>query len=540
MKINLLNNIINETLSNEIKKRILEESSKQDYYHVTLEGEPIETFSSKEDAEQYVMDNKEKFNNKKLLIDKKPYSSYEEMIDTLDEMGESYEIKEKNMKKKMNENMDRYHKYPESEMQEEDYIDEDALYNEDMYNMPEETISMDEYDENMSEMQPQYGDSHMEEELYELDLDEYGSTDEGATHMCNECGSMLNEEGTCDECSGGMYESKGVCQECGSMMNEEGMCSECGMKEEAHDFDMNEEDEEIREDDPSSYGDWPLDSFGDEEIRGMDYRNKGGYGFKFFPNEPMPKDLDEPYDLNVEDKPRHSKYSHEFELAESKKKKLILKESELIHLIKKMVQESIPGKLTAEKSRAGSKKVNDQHYSEVDKKMKNYLKFEGNDNPEFPHQVGKSVKKEARTNTPKQNDEVDKNYAGLESLKYDTEPSENFKKRLKMAIEGDSSMGNAVYTEKPKSSSSNGAKKPKTAEEKSGNQMKSTKENLEKIKNRSERPDKKDRVIYKKEKVPVDTKNKKDINESKNIINESIKNDIERMKNLYNYNKTIK
>ena len=46
------------------------------------------------------------------------------------------------------------------------------------------------------------------------------------------------------------------------------------------------------------------------------------------------------------------------------------------------------------------------------------LKFDGNDNPEFPKAIGKG-EKVARKNTPQQEDEIKKNFAGLENLDYD-------------------------------------------------------------------------------------------------------------------------
>jgi IMP dehydrogenase/GMP reductase len=116
---------------------------------------------------------------------------------------------------------------------------------------------------------------------------------------------------------------------------------------------------------------------------------------------------------------------------ESKKKKLRLKESELVNLITKMVNESIPGLEAAKNSHKESGKENNAHLADVDKKMKDYLSFDGNDNPEFPKAIGKGDKV-ARKNTPEQEDEIKKNFAGLENLDYDIEPSEQFKKRLKI------------------------------------------------------------------------------------------------------------
>jgi hypothetical protein len=161
--------------------------------------------------------------------------------------------------------------------------------------------------------------------------------------------------------------------------------------------------------------------------------------------------------------------------------------------------------------------------------MKDYLSFDGNDNPEFPKAIGKG-EKIARKNTPEQEDEIKKNFAGLENLDYDIEPSEQFKKRLKMAIDGDKLMGNAPTTEKTNVTPSNGAKLGEEPKDKDGNSIPTpeTAKKIEKqVKNRAE--DKKKRVLYKKEEVPV--------NESKEKFSNILEEEIKKMKDMANYNK---
>jgi hypothetical protein len=293
------------------------------------------------------------------------------------------------------------------------------------------------------------------------------------------------------------------------------------------------------DEDPEETAHMVLNSYFDVKVKGTEYEDYND----------MPEDIEETFD---------EEYMHEGEgmcmecgsmlneegmcmecgvnMNESKRKKIKLKESELVSLIKKMVMESVPGLAVTNKSREGSKKETDKYYGEVDKKMKSYLKFDGNDNPEFPHQVG-TGEKMARKNTPEQQDEIAKNYAGLENLEYDVEPSDRFKERLKMAIEGHSHMGNATETPKPSIKPSNDAPKGKEAKEKSGNQIKTdTPKKIEKqVKNRKK--DLENRVIYKKEKVPVDTakKNDKTLNESK--VPNNVLTEIEKMKKLSSYNK---
>jgi hypothetical protein len=214
---------------------------------------------------------------------------------------------------------------------------------------------------------------------------------------------------------------------------------------------------------------------------------------------------------------------------ESKRKTIRLKESELVKLITKMVNESIPGLEAAKKSHTESGKENKQAMTDVDKKMKDYLSIEGNDNPEFPHQIGKGDKV-ARKNTPEQEDEIKKNFAGLENLDYDIEPDEKFKSRLKMAIEGDKLMGNAPTTEKTNVKPSNGAKLGEEPKDKDGNSIPTpeTAKKIEKqVKDRAE--DKKNRVLYSKEAVPT-------VKESKVSFTSVLEEEIKKMKKIVGYN----
>ncbi len=124
------------------------------------------------------------------------------------------------------------------------------------------------------------------------------------------------------------------------------------------------------------------------------------------------------------------------------KKTIRLSESELVSLIKKMVSEAVPGMETYEKSHKGSGSLNDEALSDVEKKIKDYLNFDGNDNPEFPNQVGGEVK--ARRADDEESEEVaDHRGGGLEDLIYDVEPSKEAQDRHEMALKGDTKMGNS-------------------------------------------------------------------------------------------------
>ena len=218
---------------------------------------------------------------------------------------------------------------------------------------------------------------------------------------------------------------------------------------------------------------------------------------------------------------------------ETKKKKTIkLTESELTKLIAKMVNESIPGLDTYKKAHKESGEQNNKEMNDMMKDVnKNHIDIEGSDKPEFPHPNGKG-EKVARENTKEQDEEVAKNFAGLQNLDYDIEPSEKFKERLKMSILGDKLMGNAPTTEKTNVETSNGAKAEEN-EHKQGNTIETpeTGEKIEKqMKDREE--DKEKRVLYPKEKVPVKT-----MNESKISFSSVLEQEIKKMKSLTEYNK---
>jgi hypothetical protein len=209
---------------------------------------------------------------------------------------------------------------------------------------------------------------------------------------------------------------------------------------------------------------------------------------------------------------------------ESKKKTIRLSETELTKMIAQMVSESIPGLDAAKKSHTESGKENKANIAAVEKKIAATMKFDGNDNPEFPKAIGKG-EKVARKNTPAQEDEIKKNFAGLENLDYDIEPSQQFKDRLKKSIEGHSTTGNAPTTEKTDVKPSNGAKLGEEPKDKDGNVIPTpeTAKGIEKqVKDRQK--DKDNRELY---------NIRSDIKTTKKSINE----EVDKMKKMFNYNK---
>ena len=282
------------------------------------------------------------------------------------------------------------------------------------------------------------------------------------------------------------------CKECGmGYMNEEGMCNECGAP-----YQQMEENH-------------------DEIIDLNDLSNNEG---EMNEDHTCPKCGKEICECGSG-------------MYESKKKTVRLTETELKDLISKMVAESIPGLEAAKKAHKESGTQNKQAVNDIMKDVEGaQLSFDNNDKPEFPHQLNSKTKKVAYSNTKEQDEETAKNFAGLQNLDYDLEPSEEFKKRLKMAIEGDPLMGNGSETEKPSIKPSNGADKGKEAKEKQGNHI-STPETAKKMETqmKDREKDKEDRVLYPKEKVPV--------SESKVSFSNVLLEEMNKMKKLSSYNK---
>ena len=432
MKVSELTTIIENIVSNEIRKTIMEENNgKKEVYHIKCEGIPLATFESEEEANDALPDYKAKHKDGELIIEKGVYENHDDMMDKLDEMNDQLEE---------TENMENTQPMEGNEFSGALKAAKDA---------GEKTFSVDGKEYDVEEC----WSKQMEEELVggqkKLDKNQNGKID-------GQDFKMMKDEKSSDE---------EECDECGSSY-------------------MEEED-------------------GDDDFENMlRGRRKHSYVDK---GEEMPDEMGE------------------------EKKTVRLTETELTNLIAKMVSESIPGLQAAEKSHLESGKENKAHLADVETKMKKLASFDGNDNPEFPKAIGKG-EKVARKNTPEQEEEIAKNYAGLENLEYDIEPSEQFKKRLKMAIEGDTLMGNGKVTEPASIKPSNGAEKGNEAKEKEGNHIQTpeTAKKIEKqVKDREE--DKKNRVLYSKEKVPV--------SESKVNFSSVLDDEIKKMKNISEYNK---
>lgn len=198
---------------------------------------------------------------------------------------------------------------------------------------------------------------------------------------------------------------------------------------------------------------------------------------------------------------------------ESKRKKKILRltESEMVNLIKKMVEESIPGIEVTKKAQTQSKKDNESNAKEVGEKLKKATTIDGGDNPEFPHQ-NNSGTKVARQNNEEENEFVEDNRGGKPiDLDYDYEPSKKFKERLKSSLEGDTKMGNSQDAANVVKSDL-GKKLAKQAERKFKKE--------------------KDAPMYNKDVQPV-----KEVNESEKMNSTVLMEEIQKMKKIASYNK---
>jgi len=220
------------------------------------------------------------------------------------------------------------------------------------------------------------------------------------------------------------------------------------------------------------------------------------------------------------------------QLRESKRKKTVtLNEKEMKALIERIIIEASEPTMDAitRDARDKSAKENADYLKMVEKKIKDYLSFKGNDNPEFPHQIGQGDDaKVARQNTEEQDEIVSDNRGrGPQDLDYDTdgindngEPPKAFQDRMEKALKGDTTMGN--------SQDALNVVKTDTGE-KMWDTIKRRRENLRK------------EPIYPKEPVPVKTKPENEplrpVNEEDEKMKALVAEDIEKMKKLVSYNK---
>ena len=113
-----------------------------------------------------------------------------------------------------------------------------------------------------------------------------------------------------------------------------------------------------------------------------------------------------------------------------------------------------PGISLTQKVHKEDGKENASALKAVEKKLKKYLDIENTSNPEFPHQNNSAVDPKSGTYKYYRNDDKQQEYiddfrgGGLEDLEYDTDPGKEFKDRVTKYLEGSSETGNAMEDEK--------------------------------------------------------------------------------------------
>lgn len=491
MKTLNIQDIINEALLDEAKNIILKESENKGMYQITCEGEPVEVCETEEDANKHLNIYKKKHPEKEFIIEKVSYNSTSEMIDKLDEMGEKFEGKEnKDMKKFKAKNlaeaiMDAHEKgITKIKVGEESYDVKE------MHKELEETEG--ECDECGYKMEKE-SDMSLDEKLtgnqHKIDTNKNGKIDAQDFKMLKS-----NKDDVTEGSERSMVTSIGEIA-LDKMTEERSPCNDFSNEFEFADniirgsvdgyLDSMEIDDTDIED---SLFDLVKDEYGDE-IMGYYVQNcneeDGDYGDEMNESKKKTLRLNESQLVNLIEKivkkTKTIKESKDEEIeiyyvmdSKDNVKNISKKKSDAEKFLEKSLKhngkirtktvlkkdydnekittsnvktyklnESVPGLEVTKKAQSGSKKENDTYMKDVEKKLKDYSTFDGNDNPEFPKQIGKGEKM-AVQNTEEQNDDLDINRGGsMLDLNYDYEPSEKFKERLKMALEGDPKMGNS-------------------------------------------------------------------------------------------------
>jgi hypothetical protein len=549
MNISELDSIIENVISNEIKKSILNEAigGKHEVYHVTCEGEPIETFKTEEEANNYIENNKD--HKKELLVDKQVYESHSDMIEKLDRMGEELEEKENtNMQttpkfKSLNEALTHAKENGHKKVKIQNEIYDVNEY----WKQLEEEETINTLESKDDKECDECGNGYMEEtEISEDEVNQFKSKiaqklekelgrEPSREELIRAITDLLAKQIKDDEEMIGSHE-----QETDETYDEEGMDIETGHYNDGDDFE-----DMLRGRRKRHY-------FGQKEYVDGDNGEEDVDDTEWTYDHPREKTDHDPEEMSEEKEccEKCGKESCECNktckkcgkevcecsgMYESKKKTLRLTETELVNLINKMVSESIPGMDAYKKAHTESGK---QNKSEIETAMadvtKNHINIDGSDKPEFPHQNGKGEK--VVVNNTKEEDEVLDDNRGRNpfDLTYDIEPSKEFKDRLKKAIEGHSTMGNASTTVNTSIKPSNGAKLGEQPKDKDGNVI-PTPETGKKFEDGSKRKKeiKKKEPLYKKEPTPV-----KNISESKVFQMSSVlEEEVRKMKSLTSYNK---
>jgi len=210
----------------------------------------------------------------------------------------------------------------------------------------------------------------------------------------------------------------------------------------------------------------------------------------------------------------------------SKKKKITLSESEMAELLENIIKEAvespniptsggIPGIDVTKKQHKDSGKENSDALKAIEKKIKDYLSFDGNDDPESPNQIGQGEEKVSVPASDSQEEEIElERGRHMADLTYDSEPGERFKERAKLSLVGAAEMGNSSeYANVVNPDSKVGENIAKAAEKK--------------------KDDYKNEPIYAKEAVPVDEDGNKTVRPA--VDDPAVDSNIKRMKQMTGY-----
>lgn len=473
MKPKELNDFIDSIVTEEVKNTILGESTgnRKRVFHIKCGNEPVDTFESLEETNHHLDIYKKHHPDKEFIIEKGVYESDSDMIEKLDAMGEQLEQNESNNMKK-------------SPIKAKT-IAEVILY------AKENGIKK----------------VRINEEVYDVDEAWDEMTEEEG---CDECDQPKEEE---------MSENDGFAAKKWGVNHNK---PTAGMPE------IPEKDEKGDYKNP-----WEEKDEKKEPKKGVDL----GKSFDKFKKETKEEEeCDEcgGEEMNEAVCEKCGKEPCECVVKESKNKSVRITEDQLVKVIANIVKESssVPGIAITKKAQADSKKENDANATAVGKKMKDYLSFDGNDNPEFPKAIGKGEKM-AINNTKEEDEVVDDNRGrGSENLVYDQEPSKKFKERLKGSLEGDAKMGNATTSVKvQKKDLTNGAETPDEMDGNGTTIKTDTGKKINKLIPKKEK-EKKEEPRYKKEPVPV-----KMVKESTGIkFSTLVEEELVRMNNLTKYN----
>jgi hypothetical protein len=211
----------------------------------------------------------------------------------------------------------------------------------------------------------------------------------------------------------------------------------------------------------------------------------------------------------------------------SGKKTITLNQSEMEKLLENIIKEAVespnitvpangvPGIDVTKKNHKDSGKENSDALKAVEEKIRNYLKFDGNDDPKSPNQIGQGEEKVSVNATNSQDEEIEMNRGrNPADLTYDSEPGEEFKKRAKLSLVGAAEMGNShEYANVVNPDSKVGENIAKAAEKR--------------------KEIRKDEPIYDKEAVPVKNNSKKSVRSA--VDDPAVSSDIKRMKQMTGY-----